>query len=86
MKNRPRTCLGCREKYDRSLLLRVARIINNDGVKAIKYDPEYKLQGRGAWVCKKKECIEKVKKSRAFERMLKAHIIDNVYEELSCVI
>jgi predicted RNA-binding protein YlxR (DUF448 family) len=86
MKNRPRTCLGCREKYDKKLLLRVVRIIYDNGTKVIKFDPKAKLQGRGAWVCKKKECIEKVKKSNTFERILKAHVIDNIYEELSCVI
>ena len=86
MKNRPRACMGCRGKFDKKLLLKVVRIVNGDGIKTIKFDPENKLQGRGAWVCKKKECIEKVKKSRAFERVLKAHIIESVYEELSCTI
>jgi predicted RNA-binding protein YlxR (DUF448 family) len=86
MKNRPRTCLGCREKFDRKLLLRVVRIVNDNGAKIIKFDPEAKLQGRGAWVCRKKECIEKVKKSRAFERVLKANIIEKMFEEFSCEI
>jgi len=85
MKNRPRTCLGCRGKFDKKLLLKVVRI-TDDGVKAIKFDPEAKLQGRGAWVCRKIECIEKTKKSRAFERMLKAQVTEGVYEELLCVI
>ena len=81
MKNRPRTCLGCRGKFDKNSLLRVARI-SGDGVRVIKFDFESKLQGRGAWVCKNIECIEKAKKSRAFERMLKSHAIEDVYEEL----
>jgi len=86
MKNRPRTCLGCREKYDKNLLLKVVRIISSDGVKEIKFSPDAKLQGRGAWVCKKKECIEKVKKNRTFERVLKANVTENIFEELSCII
>ena len=86
MKNRPRTCLGCRKKFEKKLLLRVVRIIGDDGVKTIEFDFEAKLQGRGAWVCKKKECIEKAMKTRAFERILKVHVIKNVYEELLCVI
>ena len=82
MKNRLRTCLGCRGKFDKNLLLRVVRIIGDDGTKIIKYDPAAKLQGRGAWVCANNECIEKVKKSNAFERALKARKEDNIYEDL----
>ena len=86
MKNRPRTCAGCRGKFDKSLLLRVARIISDDGANVIKFDFEAKIQGRGAWICQKRECIEKAKKSRVFERMLKAHAAEDVYEELLCKI
>ena len=85
MKNRFRTCVGCRGKFDKSLLLKVVRIIGDDGEKIIKYDPEAKLQGRGAWVCANRECIDKAKKSKAFERVLKAHIEENIYEDLLCV-
>lgn len=85
MKNRLRTCLGCREKYDRNTLLRVVRIIVNNGEKTIIFDPGANLQGRGAWVCKNKECIEKVKKSNAFERVLKAKVKGDIYEDLLCV-
>ena len=84
MRNRPRTCSGCRGKFDRNALLRVAKMTEN-GASAIKFDPEVKLQGRGAWVCGKIECIEKARKSRVFERMLKAHAAEEVYGELlSC--
>jgi predicted RNA-binding protein YlxR (DUF448 family) len=86
MKNRPRTCLGCRNKFDKKFLLKVVRIINDDGTKMVIFDERVKLQGRGAWICKKKECIEKAKKSRAFERTLKTHVTENIYEELSCII
>ncbi|MCL1875714.1 MAG: YlxR family protein [Synergistaceae bacterium] len=85
MKNRLRTCVGCRGKFNRDALLKVVRIIGDDGVKTIKFDPEVKLQGRGAWVCANKECIDKAKKSKAFERALKARIEENIYEDLLCV-
>jgi len=86
MKNRPRTCLGCRNKFNKDSLLKVVRITNDDGAKMVIYDAKVKLQGRGAWVCRKKECIDKVKKSRAFERTLKARVMESIYEELSCII
>jgi len=85
MKNRPRTCLGCRKKLEKSSLFRVARIIGDDGMKTIKFDFGAKLQGRGAWVCRNRECIEKAMKTRAFERILKVQATKNVYEELLCV-
>ncbi|MCL1941258.1 MAG: YlxR family protein [Synergistaceae bacterium] len=64
--------------------MRVVKITEG-GESSIKFDLGGKLQGRGAWVCRKIECIEKAKKSRAFERMLKTRAAEEVYEELlSC--
>jgi len=83
MKNRPRTCVACRGKFDKNLLFKVVRICG-EGAKTLRFDPAVKLQGRGAWVCKKKECIEKARKNRAFERALKERALENVYEELLC--
>jgi predicted RNA-binding protein YlxR (DUF448 family) len=77
--------LGCRGKFDKKLLLKVVRIINDDGTKTVKFDSKAELQGRGAWVCRNKECIKNAKKSRAFDRILKIHVIEDIYEELLCI-
>ena len=48
----------------------------------ISLDFKGKLPGRGAYVCRKKECLEKAKKSRAFERAFSVSVPDEVYDEL----
>jgi predicted RNA-binding protein YlxR (DUF448 family) len=86
MKNRPRTCVSCRGRFDKSLLLKVVRITGGDGTKIIIFDQNVKLQGRGAWVCAKRECVEKAKKNRVFEKVLKARVVESIYEDLSCLV
>ena len=47
-----RQCLGCREMMPKSELIRIVR--SNDGQFAV--DATGKLNGRGAYICKKSEC------------------------------
>ena len=73
-----RQCLGCREMYPKKELIRAVR--SPEG--KISLDFKGKLPGRGAYVCRKKECLEKAKKSRAFERAFSVSVPDEVYDEL----
>ena len=43
------------------------------------------MQGRGAYLCDKKECLEKEIKSKALERVFETSIRDEIYEELRSV-
>ena len=61
-----RTCLGCRQRADRSSLLRV---VARDGV--VTPDPSANLPGRGGWVHPTRECIETAVKRKAFGRALR---------------
>ena len=61
-----RTCLGCRQRADRSSLLRV---VARDG--AVTPDPSASLPGRGGWVHPTRECIEIAVKRKAFGRALR---------------
>lgn len=47
-----RTCIGCRRARDKRDLLRVAR--TPDGV---RFDPDARLPGRGAYLCPDPDCI-----------------------------
>jgi hypothetical protein len=40
------------------------------------------MPGRGAYVCAKRECVTVAKKRDALSRALKAHVPEEVYEEL----
>ena len=48
----------------------------------IVLDVTGKKNGRGAYLCKSAECLEKAIKSRGLERSLKAAIPQEVYENL----
>jgi predicted RNA-binding protein YlxR (DUF448 family) len=62
-----RTCLGCRQRSDRSLLVRVVEASGKAVV-----DRSASLPGRGAWVHPTSECVETSLKRKAFGRALRA--------------
>ena len=39
-----------------------------------------KKSGRGAYICKSRECFDKARKARRFEKSLSCKIDDSVYE------
>lgn len=79
MKNKPqRTCMACREMKDKNELLRVVK--NNQG--EIFVDTTGKANGRGAYVCKNKECFNKLKKSKGLSRAFKMQIDEEVYKKI----
>ena len=61
-----RTCLGCRQRTERSALLRV---VARDGT--VVADASATLPGRGAWVHPTLECVEHAIRRRAFGRALR---------------
>lgn len=78
MQERLRMCIVCRERSDKKELVRVVK--NKDG--EIFLDKTGKANGRGAYVCKSKECFDKLKKSRALNRAFKCEISLEIYEKL----
>ena len=65
-----RTCVGCRERADRSVLLRVAAV-EVDGNWCVVPDPRHRLPGRGASVHLDLGCLELAERRRAFTRALR---------------
>jgi predicted RNA-binding protein YlxR (DUF448 family) len=61
-----RTCLGCRSRAARSVLLRV---VARDGV--VTPDHSASLPGRGGWVHPDPACVELAIKRKAFGRALR---------------
>jgi len=45
-------------------------------------DLTYKTAGRGAYICKRGECVADAKKRRVFERAFKGAIDPQIYEDL----
>ena len=73
-----RQCVGCREMKDKRELIRVVH--SNDGV--ISIDFKGKMNGRGAYVCRSRECLERAVKNKGLERAFKVSIPESVYESL----
>lgn len=77
-----RRCCGCMEMKPKAELVRVVR--TPDG--AVLLDLTGKKPGRGAYVCKRAECLKKAQKARRFERefglQIPADIFDRMEEEL----
>ena len=67
-----RQCLGCREMMPKSELIRIVR--SNDG--------QFAVDGRGAYICKRSECLKKAVGSKALEKAFKVSIPAEVYEQL----
>ena len=81
MKNKKivmRTCTVTREKLPKSELLRVVRTPEGNVV----VDTTGKVNGRGAYIKKDLEVLEKAKKSRVLSRQLEVEISEEVYESI----
>ena len=73
-----RMCVGCREMKEKRSLMRVVK--SPEGV--ISFDRVGKAPGRGAYVCKSKECFERAVKQRQLERALETRVDEAVFTQL----
>lgn len=79
MKKQPlRMCISCREHKPKTELMRIVKTNEN----TYEIDISGKLNGRGAYVCKNKECFNKVLKNRLINRAFKTNINEEVYKKL----
>ena len=77
-----RSCMGCNEKKDKKDLIIIVK--SKDG--NINIDKTGKLEGRGAYICDKIDCLEKVIKTKRLERVLETKIDNEIYNNLRGVI
>lgn len=85
MKNRKipmRSCVVTREKLPKQELLRIVK--TTDG--AVVADISGKINGRGAYIKKDIEVLDKAIKSKILERQLETTISDEVYGEIRKII
>lgn len=67
-----RTCVGCRTVKPKRELVRVVRTSES----GIEIDPGGKQAGRGAYLCRNKECWDTALKRHSLDRALKTAIDD----------
>ena len=73
-----RQCMGCRERKPKREMIRVVR--RTDGI--VQLDFSGKLNGRGAYICPKHECLKKARKAGSLARALEVPIPEEVYDRL----
>ena len=72
-----RLCTGCNEMKLKKELIRVVK-----SEEAVAIDVTGKKNGRGAYICKSMECLEKACSNRGLERSLKMAIPKEIKENL----
>lgn len=77
-----RTCLVTREKLDKKDLIRVVRTPAQNVI----IDKTGKANGRGAYLKKDLDVIEKAKKSKALDKALNVEIPNEIFDELTKII
>ena len=77
-----RSCVITKEQLPKQELLRIVRTPFGE----VKVDETGKLNGRGAYIKKDIEVLEKAKKSGLLAKRLECTISDEVYEEIRKII
>lgn len=73
-----RTCVVTNERLEKKDLIRIVRTPEGKVI----IDETYKANGRGAYIKKDKDVIEKAKKSKVLDRHLNATVEESIYLEL----
>jgi len=77
-----RTCIVTKEQLPKQELLRIVRSSSGQVVP----DETGKLNGRGAYIKKDLEVLEKAKKSKILERRLECVVEEEIYQEIEEII
>lgn len=73
-----RQCVGCHNMVSKRELIRIIRTSEGE----ILLDATGKKNGRGAYLCRSKDCLAKARKSKSLERSLKVSIPSELYDSL----
>ena len=84
-----RKCSGCMNMFPKKELVRVVKAPdkkdeNGNVVEkgSVSLDLTSKKPGRGAYVCRNKECLKKARKAKRIERSLETEIPSEVYDQM----
>lgn len=73
-----RQCIGCAQMKNKKEMIRVIKTPEN----TFCLDETGKKNGRGAYLCKQRDCLEKAIRSKGLERSFKMSIPVEVYDTL----
>lgn len=73
-----RMCVVTRERYEKRELLRIVRTPDGD----VLIDETSKMNGKGAYLKKDAEVINKAKKNKILDRALEVEVPESLYDEM----
>ena len=73
-----RTCVVSKEKCEKKDLLRIVRTPEKDVI----IDETGKANGRGAYLKKDREVINKAKQTKVLDKVLEVSLPDSIYEQM----
>lgn len=79
---RQRMCACCRTMKKKNELFRVVLLEKNTAA----LDLDLKIQGRGAYLCRSRDCVANGQKKRALERSLSCKVSPEIYNEMSDIL
>ncbi len=77
-----RSCVACRGASEKKGLIRVVRTPDGD----VKIDPSGKMPGRGAYLCRTKDCLAAAFKGNRLGRALRADVPERLRSELEDIV
>ena len=77
-----RSCVVTKEKVEKKDLIRVVRTSEGE----VLVDETGKLSGRGAYIKKDMEVLEKAKKTKILDKVLEVPVNEEIYTELEGII
>lgn len=79
MKKKPlRKCVSCHERKAKNELIRVVKTTDNEVI----LDLTGKLNGRGAYLCLDKKCLDEMRDGNKLSRSLRCRVDSGIYDEI----
>lgn len=72
-----RQCVGCREMKSKRDLIRIIRTSEDE----LSVDATGKKNGRGAYICPRRECLDLAIRNKGLERSLKIAVPKEIYKD-----
>lgn len=73
-----RQCVGCQEMKPKKEMIRILKTSEEEFI----LDATGRKNGRGAYLCNSRECLDRAIKQKGLERSFKMHIPEEVYDSL----
>lgn len=78
-----RTCVACRNKFDKEKTELIKITKNND---ELFINKDNRIFGRSVYICKNKDCINKVIKNKILNKVLKKQNDEEIYKKLGNIL